>query len=244
MIVYNNILHYTTKQITIQMIILLIGTIGSGKSTAADYLKTLGFTEYTFAAPLKKIGEAMQFTTRELYGTQADKAAINAFWGISAREFLQQFGTEICRQALPAAIPNMNMNRRTVWARIMEKNIQDAIQHKRNIVISDGRFLDEAALVKEYGGLIIKLERPYAIASNHASETELCSIKADCVIQNTGTIRDLHRNLDKYVGKSSDSNVHRLTRGLQLAWLLVAALAVATYIGVLPTYYHTAHEGL
>ena len=191
------------------LLIMLTGSIGSGKSTAAEILTKYNFIEDFFAKPLKDFGLSLGFEHHQIYGTQEQKLEINQFWGISGREFLQKFGSEVCRDALPGIIPGMNFNNRTLWARVMESKIQ---KHKR-LVISDGRFLDEAALVKEYKGVIIRLKRrpagnttvntsvdtsadkPIGDFTTHKSETEISAIKADYEIDNNGSLEDLENQL-------------------------------------------------
>ena len=177
-------------------LIVLVGEIGVGKSTVAEMMTRMGYHEETFAGPLKQIGEIFGFEYKELYGTQADKRSVNNFWGISGREFLQKFGTDVCRVAMSKVIPNMNMNKRTVWARIMEKKIKS---HK-NLVISDGRFPDEIALVKEYGGTSVKIirtknknddEKTKDGENAHSSESYISKIKTDYTIYNYGNIDEL-----------------------------------------------------
>jgi hypothetical protein len=64
------------------------------------------------------------------------------------------------------------------------------------IVFTDVRFPNEAAAIDRKGGHVIRLERPGASIAEqyHASEQIL---QADYVVQNDGTIDDLHRKLDE-----------------------------------------------
>lgn len=185
-----------------KQLILLIGNIGVGKSTVASILvKKFGFTEKTFAEPLKNFAISIGFDPHQVYGTQNQKLEINNFWGISGREFLQKFGTEICRNSLPLVIPDMKFNGLQIWARVMERHINE----NEKLVISDGRFEDEAQLVKKYGGIIIKICRNCneeqknsgmeKNISNHKSETELNGIKEDISINNNGTIEELEKKI-------------------------------------------------
>ena len=139
-----------------ESLIMLTGGIGCGKSTVAGILKEeFKYHEIMFAGPLKEIGKVLGFSEHQMHGTQEQKLEVNPFWGISARRFLQVFGSEVMRDLLPKALPDMNMNEVTIWARIAENKIE---QHKK-IVISDGRFEDEARMVRRNGGVVIKIER-------------------------------------------------------------------------------------
>jgi len=175
-------------------LVLLVGLSGSGKSTAAEILRNRhGYKEDMFAAPLKKFALALGFSRKQIYGTQAQKAQINEYWGISGRTFMQQFGTEVCRDAIPKCIPELDLNGRTLWARVMEGKITKS----KKLVISDGRFEDEASLVRHYGGIIIKLEREGIQQGSHASEQN--RIQPDVVIQNNGSLDDLENQIMSFI---------------------------------------------
>lgn len=190
-----------------EKLIMLTGKMGSGKSTAADILHKYGFMNKNFAYPIKIFTESLGFTYEQVYGTQQEKLEINEFWGISSREFMQKFGTEIGRLSIPTALPNMNMDQRTIWARAVEQTIAKFPL----IVLGDGRFPDEAKLIKDYGGIIIRIERDSCTCTircdgvcqavsgdngNHASETSMDGIVSDYTIVNDGTIEDLENAID------------------------------------------------
>ena len=175
------------------MLILLTGEAGSGKSTAAYILYKYGFYEECFADPIKEFAISIGFEHEEVYGTQEQKLKINKFWGISGREFMQKFGSEVCRDYLPKVLSNMNFNGRNLWARAMEEKIIT----NPLLVISDGRFKDEAKLVKDYGGIIIKLVRQTNTNNvnynykQHKSETGIQEIVPDFTINNDRSIEEL-----------------------------------------------------
>ena len=177
------------------MIVLLIGKIKSGKSLAAKILcDEFKLTEAAFAQPIKDFAISIGFNHDQIYGNQDQKLEINEFWGISGREFLQKFGTEVCRNTLPDIIPNMNMNGLQLHARIMEKKILD--NRDKGIVISDGRFIDEVALVKKYNGIVIKIVRDDNKHTDvHSSEKQIDNLPYDNIIYNNGTIQQLRDKL-------------------------------------------------
>jgi hypothetical protein len=136
----------------------LTGKIGSGKSTASSYLAVYKFYEYMFAAPLKDIAVTLGFEKHQVWGTQEQKQEINKNWGISGRKFLQVFGSEVCRDYLPKVLPDMNFNDKTIWCRMFEIECEK-LMTCRNLVVSDVRFNDEADVIINRGGAIIKIER-------------------------------------------------------------------------------------
>ena len=200
------------------ILIGLMGNIGSGKSTVAEMLSKNHFKELTFSEPLKTIAEIFGFPHDDLYGTQENKIKVNKELGISAREFMQKFGTDICRNAIPEIMPNLKIGD-SVWVNYLEKKLWDnscmCIPENAydkdnfkctcggvNIVVSDCRFLNEANLIREYGGYIIKLERTAEQSINeqsinaHASETTINIIRPDYVILNNGSLKKLERGLN------------------------------------------------
>jgi hypothetical protein len=200
-------------------IIAFTGDINSGKSTAAEILYTYGFIEQSFAQPLKLMALNVGFTFEQVFGTQEEKLEVNEFWGITGREFLQKFGSEVCREALPKAIPNMKMNGKTLWARIMETKFN----RYPLVAVSDCRFVDEADLIKSYGGIVIRINRKTTIVdetnivnetnivdettivddvSGHISEQSNKQIKEDYIINNDGTIEDLESAIDNIIESS------------------------------------------
>ena len=120
-------------------IIGITGNMGSGKSTLASYLvDKYNYTEYAIAGPLKQIAMIFGFTAHEVY---EDKTLISPKLGITAREFLQKFGTDIVRDQFKTFFPNTPLSTESQWIRLTKEFITD---HKHlDIVCSDIRFEDE-----------------------------------------------------------------------------------------------------
>ena len=182
----------------------ICGEIGSGKSLVSDYLvNKLQYDEYAFAKPVKDVATAMGFTHNEVWGTQDQKLSKNKYWGISAREFLQKFGTEIGREILPSIIPNMDMGTSgSPWIKLFEIYWKSLIERKGDsatLVVSDVRFVDEANAVKQNSGILIRLVRKRKNISGaehkHASETSMKDIKVDYVVYNNGTKKELYEKI-------------------------------------------------
>jgi len=174
-------------------LICLTGNIGVGKSTVADIIKKYGYTELTFAGPVKDIGLILGFDYNDVYGTQDDKLKINEYWGVSGREFMQKFATNIMCDELSNHI-KMIMDGKTIWVKLCEKKIKDLLTQNKKILVSDGRFIDEINMIKELDGKIIKIIRNnnnYNNYNNHVSESYISQINADIIIDNTGTINEL-----------------------------------------------------
>jgi len=116
------------------MLIALTGPSRSGKSHAAKALLPLGFQVVSFATPLKQIAAIMGFDP------YIEKEVTNPFWKIAPRQFLQTFGTEVCREFLPQKLPTMNQ----IWIRLLGKKLSAIFEDPTaRVVIDDLRFQDE-----------------------------------------------------------------------------------------------------
>jgi len=192
-------------------IIGILGDIGAGKSTVAEYLeKKHGFSSYAFADPLKKIGEIFYFTKSELYGTQQEKLEINKHHGISGREFMEKFGTDIVREALPKVLPSMAH----LWVRLFEIYLKE--NSVANVVIGDVRFPDEAKTIREQGGILIKIVRPNVSEEIRRKESrveqEKHKITPDIEILNHGNLGDLYKNIDITIQLLFEENTDRAVK--------------------------------
>lgn len=184
------------------MIVGITGKIGSGKSTMANYLTSAhGYEEYSFAKPLKEIGRLFGFSDKQLYGTQEQKLEIHPYWGISARYFLQKMGTDLFRDLLPTVIPEIKKGDNTIWVELFKLKYKE---EPKLYVVSDVRFLDEAKIIKDLGGIIIRTERNNSVTSEsgnehlHKSELGIEKIVPDYVVDNNLlSISDMQRVVDE-----------------------------------------------
>ena len=135
-----------------------------------------------FADLLKYVAEHM--LSVPVYTMQSMKGKSMTFdWldGMTGREFLQKLGTAVRNEVHP-----------DFWTRAL------FIRHKNNpnLIIPDVRFPNEAQIIKEHGGMLIRIERPGAGAGNHISEIALDDYRGwDIVIDNVGTIEDLYKQV-------------------------------------------------
>lgn len=96
------------------------------------------------------------------------------------REFLQILGTEALRTHV----------HENIWVNAL---FADYKSEKSNWIITDTRFKNELARVKELGGLTIKIvnSRIPIPESQHTSETDLDNETFDIEVRNNGTLEDL-----------------------------------------------------
>jgi dephospho-CoA kinase len=189
------------------MLIGIVGKIGSGKTTLAEYIKTnYNFDEYILSSPIKKIGEIFGFDKANLYGTQEQKLEIHPYWKVSARTFLQKIGTDLFRDRLKEVLPEM-CHSNSVWIDMFRKKYLE--NKKTNMIVSDVRFVDEAEAIKELGGILIRIERTYSGKESseqvhHKSEEEMDKIKVDFNIINDGSKSELYSKIDRIMILNSD----------------------------------------
>lgn len=208
------------------MIIGITGLISSGKDTIADYLTTYqGFKRISFAASLKDAvaavfdwdRESLEGTTKasRVWREQKDEWWSNRLkMDITPRWVLQYWGTDVCR----------NHFHNDIWVASVEHRL---LNSKEDIVITDCRFSNEVAAIKNAGGVAIRVQRGLnpewydsAIAYNrgpngnaswalskmkldnmkiHASEYSSIGLKYDHVIENNGTIDSLHEKIKNLI---------------------------------------------
>lgn len=182
----------------------LIGITGykrSGKDTAGEYFIERGYIKYAFAGPLKKAcQEIFMFTDEQTEGN--DKEKLDNRWNISARKVFQRFGTEIFRENLADFYPEMENIKENFWTyrfKIWYEN-QLKINKDVKIVVTDVRFDNESNIIKELGGIIIKVERKNKKnLDQHKSETSIEKIKCDYLVKNDSNIENYYKKLSKIV---------------------------------------------
>lgn len=212
------------------MIISVSGTIGSGKDTIADYLVTQHkFKRISFAASLKDAVSLIFGWDREmLEGTTKTsrewREQVDVWWAerlgiphLTPRWALQYWGTEVARNGF----------HNDIWVASLENKLRNT---KDDIVITDARFINEVNAIKNSGGITVRVERGqqpewYEAAANfnkgpdanpmwalsklqlekfkiHASEYSSVGLDYDYVINNNGTIDDLHQKIRQVIENS------------------------------------------
>ena len=147
---------------------------------------------YNFADPLKRMCIALFGLDREqCYGTDEQKNSLtDILWDnvshdgqrgsdssgrMTAREFMQFFGTNICRRI-----------KDDVWVSLCIKQIKD--ENPNLALIGDCRFKNEIDVVHEAGGKVIYFTRNSESSDGHDSEkASEYKDHYDCIIDNTNT---------------------------------------------------------
>ena len=140
------------------MIIGICGLIGSGKDTIADYLQNIHqFRRESFAHTLKDAIAAVFGWNRELlegrtresreWREQRDEWCSDRLGrNITPRWVLQYWGTEVCRKGFDD----------NIWIASLENKLRTTHD---DIVISDCRFPNEIAAIRNAGGIVIRVVR-------------------------------------------------------------------------------------
>lgn len=205
------------------MLVGLVGFIGSGKNTAADFL--VGhhqFTSDSFARALKDVVSVVFGWDRDLIegNTVAGRKfrdSVDVWWAeklgipdFTPRKALQLIGTDVMRDHFDDKI----------WILTLQRRLKQATS---NIVVSDARFTNEINLLHDNGAKIIRIKRGpepewyyRAISANagndfdlnimqtkyadvHISEWGWVGSKYDIVIENDGTVEELCEKINKIV---------------------------------------------
>lgn len=173
------------------MLVCFSGFKGSGKTTAASvFAEELGFRKIAFADKLRDMlyalnpiidyGSPGQGLSTEptylqdiidLYGWDGYK---QTRYGPEIRRLIQRMGTEAGRGVLGE----------NIW---IDSTLSQ--YDGRDTVIHDGRFYNEFDAVRDFGGMVIRIENPNITPDlSHSSESEAVDYPHfDCVLQNDGT---------------------------------------------------------
>ena len=155
---------------------------------------------YAFATALKELAIGLFDINRDLvYGNEEQKNSLTQYkWEdmptkvkgktgyVSGREFIQYFGTELCRKIYP-----------NIWT---DRAMKDIKAEESNLaIISDARFENEVKAVQNAGGKVIRLTRSLDGVDTHESELALDNYNNfDAVIdtQNLNIEESCHKLLE------------------------------------------------
>jgi hypothetical protein len=203
------------------MIIGVVGLIGSGKDTIADYLQNIHqFRRESFANTLKDAVAAVFGWDRELLEGRTRESRewrekVDPWWAnrlnmpnLTPRWVLQHWGTEVVRRGF----------HNDTWIASLENKLRKTTD---DVVISDCRFPNEITAIKQAGGIVIQVTRgpkptwfEMAQRANagseidklslerlavHASETAWIGTQFDAVIDNNASLDQLYSQLNDRV---------------------------------------------
>ena len=205
-------------------IIGIVGFIGSGKDTVADYLVNLHqFRRESFANSLKDAVSAVFGWEREMLEGRTKQSrewreTVDEFWAkrlkmpkLTPRWVLQYWGTEVVRKGFHD----------DMWVASLENRLRKSTD---DVVITDCRFPNEIKAIRAAGGRVVRIKRGaepewydaaksmnkgpsrnmnWALSKQkierlgiHASETAWVGTKFDVVLDNNGTLDDLYKQVE------------------------------------------------
>lgn len=180
---------------------VIIGFLGkkqSGKDTSADYLiKKYFFKKRSFATGIKKSFIPIFYLNhRQLFGDL--KEVVDERWGVTPRQLMQFFGTDLMRKQFHKCVPEIGSN---IWLKnvsLWYENDKKNKKREQKVIFADCRFQNEVDLVVSLGGIVIKLERDGLWEKDeHISESGIDKVNGYThLIKNNGTLEDLYNKLD------------------------------------------------
>jgi hypothetical protein len=213
-----------------EMLIGIVGFIGSGKGTVGDVLvKDYDFEKDSFANPLKDAVSIIFGWDRKLLEGDIDESRefrekIDPFWtevcgfDLTPRYALQLFGTECIRQVFNPE----------VWSASL---IQRYEKSNLNTVVTDCRFKNEINAIQRAGGQVWRvrrgeepewydhywnllereatdeIERLRGIDFPHVSETDWIGSNFDIIIENDGSLNDLKYKVDMIMQEKANNTL-------------------------------------
>ena len=166
----------------------MVGWIGSGKDTAADYLvQVYGFKKVSYATNLKDAVAAVFGWQRDLLeGNTAEgrewRETVDTWWSrrleiqdFTPRKALQYIGTELFR----------NYFHPDIWIAGTERAIAQHLSAGHRVVTSDCRFPNEISSIQSLGGALVRIRRNNELPSwfscaqtqNTATPSELVTLR-------------------------------------------------------------------
>jgi hypothetical protein len=190
------------------VLIGLCGYAGVGKDTAAQVLlDELGFQRIAFADPIKSallaldplipsedggpVRRLSQFCQAHSWSEVKDYAEV--------RRLMQIMGTEVGR----------NLFDPDLWVKLAKRKLESTLS-VGDVVVTDIRFPNEARLIRGYGGVLVRLERPgFGPVNEHVSDRASERWAYDRRLDNDGEIASLHAKLRQLVTELRGSEAER-----------------------------------
>ena len=156
-------------------IVGITGYIGSGKTLLADALCSKhNFTKLKMAYPIKKMLSSVGLSYYHLEGDNKEIEA-ELLCGKTPRFAMQTLGTEWGRKIIGD----------NIWVNLWSTKAEELTSMNQGVVADDVRFENEVKIIKDMGGIIVRMTRPSSVKTSHESESQ--DFDADLVIENNGT---------------------------------------------------------
>jgi dephospho-CoA kinase len=174
------------------LILGFTGEKGSGKDTAGNYLvEKYGFERMAFADALKQVCKIVFDLTDKQLNDASRKEQVDERWEVSPRHLMQVVGTELFRDKLTEAFPHLKGN---IWVSIIKQKLLKTKNKK--VVLTDVRFENEAELLHNFGGKLIRIQRNNIIKKKDPHSSETNQLEVNQTLQNTTSKEELYAQLD------------------------------------------------
>jgi hypothetical protein len=189
------------------MLIAVTGYKNSGKNAVCNVLEQeYGFKITGMADALKEQMYILNPIIHAIIRTEFDGGGPDYFEGnkhvevVRLREIIAEDGWDEAKEKYPEIRRLLQIGGTEAGRNIFGENIWPETWYKRtkvwlkqgyDVCVSDMRFLNEAAFVRELGGYVWRVQRSGCVAGLHASESELDKIEPDQVINNDSALADL-----------------------------------------------------
>ena len=164
----------------------LLARAGHGKTTVARHLvETAGAEVRSLAGPMKRaVQKVFELSDAQLWGSQAEKEAVDPRYGFSSRWLLQRLGSEGLRDEFGDDIHLQALLRGVR----LEAAARPPEAPDRLYVVDDLRYPNDARFIAEGGpdfrGAVLKLvslDAPAPVGPAHASEGSIDAVVAEHV---------------------------------------------------------------
>lgn len=174
------------------MIVGITGYARSGKDTAAKALIDDGFKRVSIADSIR--GMALQldpvvWENGESIGKLVDIVAAKGWEQakeyVWVRSYLQELGS-VCRQTFG----------KDAWLWNFDRKLCEVINAHESSVTADIRYPNEADLIRQRKGMLVRITRPgVGPLNDHPTEASVADINVDIELFNSGTPEQLQANL-------------------------------------------------
>jgi len=188
-------------------LIALSGYARSGKDSAAEVLVENGWTRIAFADKLRDFLYALNpivgTETEYLDGMVDGRRWVNQWRLVRLQEVIDAYGwdgyksTDYVSEIRPLLQRlGTEAGRQTLWDTIWIDAALKNLDPNGKYVITDCRFENEANVVIERNGMVVRINRSGVGPANaHVSETGLDSFDFDIVIENDGTLEEFKQEV-------------------------------------------------
>lgn len=180
---------------------LIIGVAGkkqSGKDTFGKLLQAIDsdYENKKFSNKLKEVVSMLTgYSVALLEEEDIKNQRLGAtFKGLTIRELLQQLGTEVFRNNFDDDI----------WVNLLFNSYSEG-----KWVITDVRFQNEVDMIKQYGGIVVKVERASTDSEDtHISENLVDRFEYDYIIKNNGRPVDMLKDIEIILANEKFRTTH------------------------------------